>query len=458
MMTELPAIAKAAELIRRRELRPIDLVEYCLTRIDEFEPRVHAWVMVDAAGARREALRLEKLLEEGEPLSPLHGIPIAIKDIIDVAGWPTKCGSKTREEHVAARDASVITHLRRAGAIILGKTVTTEFASFDPPPTRNPWNTDRTPGGSSSGSAAAVALEMCMAALGTQTGGSITRPASYCGVCGFKPSYGSIDMRGIFPLSHHLDHVGPLARSVGDLHLIWKCLADRVPEATVEFLQVGHLQQDFEQWLDSQALTLVLREAESPILDRASEEVREVTRTAIGRLKSSFRMLPLRLPDSLGEVNPLHRRIMAVDAAMVHRAAFTTRKEEFGPNIAALLEEGFATSAVDYAEALQHQRRFRQEMLEALTTTGDEPLSCFVMPSTTTAAPTRDTTGDPYFNSPWSYAGLPSITIPCGTTPDGLPCGLQFVSAVAGQAFAMAGLAERVLQLRARPRMLEENQ
>jgi aspartyl-tRNA(Asn)/glutamyl-tRNA(Gln) amidotransferase subunit A len=456
MMTELPTIAKAAELIRLRVLRPLELVEHCLARIEQFEPRVRAWVAVDAAGARREALRLETLLEQGSPLSPLHGIPLGIKDIIDVAGWPTKCGSSLRETHIAERDATVVARLRRAGAIILGKTVTTQFACFDPAITRNPWNMQHTPGGSSSGSAAAVALEMCVAAIGTQTGGSIIRPASFCGISGFKPSYGAIDMRGIVPLSHHLDHVGPLGRSVGDLHAIWKCLADRVPESTVEFLQVGHLEQEFEQWLDSYALTLALRVAQSPLLERTEPDVRSTTEAALGRLQSSLQLLPLTLPASLLEVPAQHRRIMAVEAAAHHRAAFAQNSSAFEPHITALIEEGLATSAVDYADALQHQRRFRQEMAECLTSSGAEPLSCFVMPATVTAAPGLDTTGDPTFNSPWSYAGLPAITIPCGLTPRGMPCGMQFVGAVAGQVFALAGLAERVLQLRQRPPLLEE--
>lgn len=456
MMTELPTIAKAAELIRVRVLKPLDLVEHCLARIEQYEPRVQAWTLVDAAGARREARRLETLLEQGAPLSPLHGIPLGIKDIIDVAGWPTKCGSSLRESHIAERDATVVARLRRAGAIILGKTVTTQFAGFDPASTRNPWNLAHSPGGSSSGSAAAVALEMCLAAIGTQTGGSIIRPASFCGICGFKPSYGAIDMRGIVPLAHHLDHVGPLARSVGDLHAIWKCLADRVPESTVEFLQVGHLEQEFEQWLDSYALTLALRVAKSPLLERTAPEVRTVTEAALGRLQSSLQLLPLELPASLLEVPAQHRRIMAVEAAACHRAAFAEQPQAFGPHLAALLQEGLATRAVDYADALQHQRRFRQEMAECLTSSGAEPLSCFVMPATITAAPGLESTGDPTLNSPWSYAGLPAITIPCGLTPGGLPCGLQFVGAVAGQVFALAGLAERVLQLRLRPALLEE--
>src|SRR5438045_6953120 len=187
MMPELPSIAKAAHDMREDRLRPSELVEHCLARIEQLESDVHAWVLIDPAGARREAERLDRLANDGDWLGPLHGIPIGIKDIIDVAGWPTKCGSPLREHHLADRDAVVVASLRKSGAILLGKTVTTEWACFDPPPTRNPWNLNRTPGGSSSGSAAAVATDMCLAALGTQTGGARIRPAAVCGVAVLTP-------------------------------------------------------------------------------------------------------------------------------------------------------------------------------------------------------------------------------------------------------------------------------
>lgn len=222
MISSLPTIAKAAEQIRAREISPIDLVEYCLARIEQFDSRIHAWILVDADGAREQATRQQEMLDRGSELPPLAGIPIGIKDIIDVAGWPTKAGSPLRENHVATEDATLVRSLRSADAIILGKTVTTQFASFDPPPTRNPWNNlARTPGGSSSGSAAAVATEMCMAAIGSQTGGSIIRPASYCGVAGLKPTFGRVSLEGVVPLSEHLDHPGPIARSVRDLWAVY---------------------------------------------------------------------------------------------------------------------------------------------------------------------------------------------------------------------------------------------
>ena len=221
----IPTIHEAAEQLRAARLSCQDLVETCLARIDRFEESVRAWVLVDSHGARDEARRLDAELAAGHSRGPLHGIPLGIKDIIDVAGWPTLAGSRLRLGNVAAHDAPVVARLRAAGAVILGKTVTTEFASFDPPPTRNPWNLERTPAGSSSGSAAAVSLGMCVAAMGSQTGGSITRPAGYCGVAGCKPSYGRVSLTGIVPLAFHLDHPGPLARDVTDLAIMLSVLA-----------------------------------------------------------------------------------------------------------------------------------------------------------------------------------------------------------------------------------------
>jgi Asp-tRNA(Asn)/Glu-tRNA(Gln) amidotransferase A subunit family amidase len=456
MMSNIPSIAKAAVDLRSGELTVVELVDRCLERIELLEGRVRAWVMVDAAGARLEARRLDALLDDGEDLGPLHGIPVGIKDLFDVAGWPTKAGSPLREDHRATRDAPVVARLREAGAIFLGKTVTTQFASFDPSPTRNPWNLDRTPGGSSSGSAAAVATGMCLAALGTQTGGSIIRPASYCGVAGYKPAYGALDMRGVVPLAHHLDHVGPIGQTVEDLYLLWQTLARRAPEQAIELLQVKHLDRSFDSWLDSHSQTMIIHPAEHPLLERADADVREVTAAALSKLKSSFRSEPIHLPASLAEVPMLHRRIMAVEAAAYHRETFGKVRDQYGPNISKLLDEGLATTAVDYADALAHQRRFRQEMLELLTASRREPLACIVMPSTSTAAPDKATTGDPLFVSPWSYAGLPAVTIPCGLTADGLPCGLQFVGAVAVQTLAMAGLVERVLQFNEVPPIVKE--
>src|SRR5687767_4279025 len=223
-MPEPLTITEAAEFIRRGDFSPSELLEQCLARIDRYEDRVRAWVLVDRDGAREQAARLTAELKQNGYRGPLHGIPVGVKDIIDVFDMPTGCGSKLWANSYARRDATCVERLRQAGAVIMGKTVTTAFASFDPPVTRNPWNLDRTPGGSSSGSAAAVACGMCLGALGTQTGGSIVRPASFCGIAGLKPGFGEIGIEGIAPLTLHIDHVGPMARRVSDLYIVWQAL------------------------------------------------------------------------------------------------------------------------------------------------------------------------------------------------------------------------------------------
>src|SRR5262245_7435061 len=225
----MPTIHAAAEQIRQGRLSPVDLLEPCLERIERHEGRVRAWVLVDAEGAREQARKCAREVEAGGWRGPLHGIPLGIKDIFDVFDWPTAAGSRLWAQSVARRDATVVHRLRQAGAVFVGKTVTTPFASFDPPVTRNPWDLQRTPGGSSSGSAAAVACGMCLGALGSQTGGSITRPASYCGVAGCKPSYGRVSADGVVPLAPSMDHPGPIALCVKDLALLLQTVAGPDP-------------------------------------------------------------------------------------------------------------------------------------------------------------------------------------------------------------------------------------
>lgn len=452
-MPELPTIAAATESMRSGALSPTDLVVQCLANIKQYESQVQAWVAVDEEGALAEAKRVEAAVAAGGERGPLFGIPVGIKDIIDVAGFPTRCGSSLRGQTKAERDAPVVAALRQAGAIILGKTVTTQFASFDPPPTRNPWNPERTPGGSSSGSAAAVALEMCCAALGTQTGGSIIRPASYCGVAGFKPPHGAIRLEGIEPFSPHLDHPGPIARTVEDLYLVWQALAQHASTGIDAAVTRPWSEQGFQYWLDCHGVNSTLFVAEGQLLDRTAPDMRTVFQGAIEKLRGSLSVKPLELPANFERVIPLHRRIMAVDAALHHRAAFPSQRSAFGPNIASLMDEGLQVSAVDYAEAMLARQPIRQALARAFEQAGDM-LGCLVMPATPTTAPDLSTTGDPVFNSPWSYLGLPSITIPCGLAPDGLPCGLQFIALTVPQVFAMAGICERLLRAYRRPPQL----
>lgn len=453
MISELPSIAKAAHKMREGGLRPSDLVQHCLTRIEQLEAEVRAWVMVDAEGARHEAARLDELQRQGDWLGPLHGIPVGIKDIIDVAGWPTKCGSRLRENHVAQKDAPVVASLRKSGAILLGKTVTTEWACFDPPPTRNPWNLEHTPGGSSSGSAAAVATEMCMAALGTQTGGSIIRPAAFCGVGGLKPGFGELPMDGIAPLTLHLDHVGPIARRVSDLYVVWQTLASDAHGSMESMFSRRWADSDLESWIDAYGLNKSLFVLEGPLLEQATPEMRQLFQQALDRLKTSVCLRPLPLPDSFRDVLTWHRRINVVEAAAYHRETFPSHRDQYGPCIASLLDEARTVSAVGYAEALIQRDELRNDLAHLLHEREDT-LGCLVMPSTIGPAPGCETTGVPTFNAPWSYVGWPSLSIPCGLSSEGLPIGLQFIAMTVPQVFAMAGLCERILGFHERPRML----
>jgi len=441
MLPKLPTIEEAARLMRQKELTPLDLVEHCLVRIAQFEDRIHAWVLVDEEGARKEAKRLTDMLARGEDRGPLHGIPIGIKDIIDVAGWQTKCGSKLRENVAPAeKDATVVANLRKAGAIILGKTVTTEFACFDPPPTRNPWNLNHTPGGSSSGSAAAVAMEMCMAALGTQTGGSIIRPAAYCGACGFKPEFDGDIMAGVFPFTKRLDHVGPLARSVADLAAVhwayrglpqfdWRMLTAPIPRLTV---------------------------CEPFFRDNSAIDVWKLFEAAVKKLKDAgAEIANCELPPEFNRVHEMHRRIMAVEAAMIHRAEFERAPEAYSFHIRTLVEEGLKVTAIEYEDALAHHRRFRERHPQWVQNSIAN-MDGLLIPATPTPAPaTLQTTGDPKFNSPWSYSGTGATTIPIGLSADGLPIGLQILGGF-DFAIAIAERCEQILSFSATPLLLTE--
>jgi aspartyl-tRNA(Asn)/glutamyl-tRNA(Gln) amidotransferase subunit A len=315
---------------------------------------------------------------------------------------------------VAAADAKVVARLRRAGAIFLGKTVTTEFACFAPSPSRNPWNRAHTPGGSSSGSAVGVALGMCLGAIGSQTGGSITRPASYCGVWGAKPTFGALDLRGVVPVSFHLDHPGPLGQSAEDLQLLTHAMAGRgararwrrfaVEHPEVSRLRLGVLGGFFEREADQESLV-------------AFDEAVDKLRAAGAEIADAA------LPDSFARVHQFHARIMAVEAALYHRPTFQRERAKFSDSLGALLEKGLNTRSVDYAEALAHQRQFRREA-ERLAARFDA-LLCLATP--TPAPPRLDTTGDPRFNAPWSYAGLPTVSLPIAVSSAGMPIGLQCI-------------------------------
>ena len=422
-MSHAISLAQARERIHHGELTSSELVDRCLDQIRRHEPRLHAWVLVDEDGARREAEQCDKEAAAGKSRGPLHGLPIGIKDIIDVRGWPTKAGSTLRENHVAEADAPVVAALRDAGAILLGKTVTVQFACFDPSPSRNPWDSDtgpsHTPGGSSSGSAVAVAAGMCAGAIGTQTGGSLVRPSTYCGVATCKPTFGRVDrdgvVRGELPFrprrsdgtsggrpGAHAQVPSPVPR-LQPRPALPTHAADAAP-AISEPPRLGVLGGFFDETAD--------------------EPVRQLTAATIERLRDAgARIERIDTTIEFAGVLPMHRRIMSVEAAAYHRESFPRRRETYGPMNAALLDEGLATSAVDYAAALDWLRQYRRRVVRLL-----EGVDALVVPSThTTAPPTLSTTGTSEFQSPWSCAGLPVVSIPCGLASDGMPGAIQLI-------------------------------
>lgn len=400
MLTATEALAK----MRSGELRAEELLDQCLNRMKAFD--VDAWV--ENASELANTLALLRIRGAGAEYSPypreLAGIPIGVKDIIDVAGWPTRGASSTTSLKSVLRDAPVVAKLREAGATILGKTVTCQFACFDPAPTKNPWKFSRTPGGSSAGSAAAVALGQCAIALGTQTGGSIIRPASYCGVCGFKPAHDRQWLEGVLPVSSKLDHVGPIARCVSDLELAWRVIAGQ-PQTRggPSIPRFGVLRDYF--W------------------ERASDDVRDLTDAAIRQLAAAgAQVVEVPLPPDFVDVHSAHRTIMAFDVARQHIATFKQKPHAFGRKLALLIGEGLKISPTRFAQAVAKQQHFREQLQVAYP-----DIDALVMPATASTAPTPETTGDASFNVPWSFAGVPAVCFPIGLAEDGMPCGMQLV-------------------------------
>jgi Asp-tRNA(Asn)/Glu-tRNA(Gln) amidotransferase A subunit family amidase len=261
-------------------------------------------------------------------------------------------------------------------------------------------------------------------------------------------------MDGIAPLTMHLDHVGPIARRVSDLYLIWQVLAADAHGSMESMFSRRWADNDLESWIDAYGLNKTLFVLEGPLLDATEPEMRRGFQQALDRLKSSVCLRQLALPDSFKNVLAWHRRINVVEAAAYHRETFPGRRDQYGPNIASLLDEATSISAVDYAEALIRRDEVRNELARLLHAE-DDTLGCLVMPSTIGPAPGIDTTGVPTFNAPWSYIGWPSLTIPCGLSADGLPIGLQFIAMTVPQVFAMAGLCERILAFHDQPPILE---
>lgn len=399
-------VAEARQRLAQGDWSAAALVEACLAQIDRYEPQIRAWAYVDRDGARARAAELDRQEVRG----PLHGIPLGVKDIVDVAGLPTRCGSTLTPDGRAECDAPLVARLRAAGAILLGKTATTAFAYLDPAPTRNPWNVEHTPGGSSSGSAAATAAGMCLAAIGTQTGGSLIRPASYCGLASIKPTYGLIPAERVFPLAPSLDHPGALARTAADLRIVMAALA---PEAfgdaasTIDAPRLAWLDDD---WFSADGMSVPEAATKRAVFAAFSQLVPRAAEHCVPP------------PAAFSRVHEMHLRIMSCEAARAHAERGFESRGAYPPKIAELIEQGRRVTPFQEAEARAFHTVFQRAILRHM-----EGYDALALPSTPAPAPARlGSTGDGSLNYPWSLAGFPVVTIPVGLV-EGLPVGLQFV-------------------------------
>ncbi len=439
---------EAAKQIKSRDLSPVELVESLLSQYDSLEPSLNAWVYLDREALLADAQQKQEELEKGVNVGPLHGVPIGLKDIYYTAGIPTTACSKVYEGFVPEYDATTVTLLKNAGAIMMGKTVTTEFACMDPSPTKNPWNPAHTPGGSSSGSAVAVATRMCPAALGSQTVGSVLRPASYNGVVGFKPTFGRVSRYGVIPVSWSLDHVGWMARSVEDAALLMQVMAVADPN---EPITVGLPADDFMAGLASHSaprIGLIRRF----FYDNSDEETRKHTDGIVDQLsRAGATIEEIPLPDSIDTAMEDQRTIMAVEGAAFHQPMYERQSQDYQPKLREMLRQGLATDGQTYSRALERRQQFTAEM-QALAGKADVLLT----PSTPTPAlPDITNTGNTMFQGPWTSCGLPVITIPSGLAASGLPFGIQLASAPFSEPklLAAARWCENVLGVELSPPM-----
>lgn len=411
-LADLPAAARA---VHSGAVTSSDLVAAALQRAAAWEPRIHAFVWLDPERARRLAAEADRLRARGRPLGSLHGVPVAVKDIVDTAGIPTENGTPLCRGRVPERSAEVVTTLEGAGAIVLGKTVTTEVAFYHPGPTRNPWDPDRTPGGSSMGSAAAVAAGIVPGAVGTQTNGSVIRPAAFCGVVGFKPSYGRIPTTGVMPFAATLDTVGSLARSVGSAAWLAAVMAGDPPDAWAP-LEGGAAAETPPPRL-AVAPTVDAERAEAATRARFEDDVRALE--AVGA-----RVERPPLPRDLEEALPTHRTIMVFEGARNFGPLVAGHPEAASRVLRGLVEEGAKIPLVRY----QHALRERERLIETFSR-WMEPFDALLTLATAGEAPGPETTGDPRFCTRWTLLGAPAVTLPTGVGPAGLPLGLQLVGA-----------------------------
>ncbi|MGE5524674.1 MAG: amidase [Rhodospirillaceae bacterium] len=417
-----------AQSVREGRHTCVDVMRVHLARCAQREPALHAWEHLDAERAMNAAEAADARLRSGAGARSLEGVPVGIKDIIDVAGMPTRMGSPIMHDNVAGATAECVARLEAEGAIVLGKTITTEFAYYTPGRTRNPWNVAHTPGGSSSGSAAAVASGMVAGALGTQTNGSVIRPAAFCGIVGYKPSFGAVPNHGTLDPWPSLDHTGVFARTVADAAQLASLIAgpDSVIAAQVQQLAAPRFAA-----------------VRSPVWDQAQPAQKDAFDRAIGELRAAGAIITDReLPAGFADAHVATRALMAREAYACLGKLRTDRGGEMSAQLRALIDEGAAIGEAKYRDALSVQQTLKAEFAAYVA-----PFDAVITPPTPGEAPgTLDQTGSPAFCTIWSLLGVPAVTVPIALGPSGLPLGLQITAAYGAENAALGAAAwcERV--------------
>jgi Asp-tRNA(Asn)/Glu-tRNA(Gln) amidotransferase A subunit family amidase len=414
------SLCEAAADLREGRISSVELVNACLDRVAEVDADVQAWAFLDRDHALMQAQALDLHRAQGKAVGPLHGVPVGIKDIFDTSDYPTEFGSPLWAGRTPRRDAAAVARLRSAGAVIMGKTVTTEYAYFHPGKTRNPHDRERTPGGSSSGSAAAVAALMVPGAIGSQTNGSTIRPAAFCGVVGFKPSHGLIPRSGALLLSRSLDQVGVFARTVEDVALLAETLAgfdaedpDTRPVPRPPFVSVA---------TSEPPLPPRFAFVKSPVWDQAEPVTREAFAELIESLGEAAGEVDI--GESFARAVDLHRIVMETEMAHNFHRDYETGRDQLSAALRKLIERGRTYRAVDYTGALGGMAQLNA----SLDPVFDE-YDAILTPAAPGEAPRGlDSTGNPVFCTIWTYLGVPAITLPLLRSETGLPLGVQLIA------------------------------
>ena len=410
----------AVAAVRAGEVTSEELVQTCLERIAESDEGIQAWAHLDPELALGQAREADLARSEGKALGALHGVPVGVKDIFDTKDMPTEDGSVLHAGRTPAEDATAVSRLRQAGAVIMGKTVTTEFAVFSPGKTRNPHDPERTPGGSSSGSAAAVAAHMVPLAIGTQTNGSVIRPAAFCGVYGFKPSHGLISRHRVLQLSRQLDHVGVFARSIEDIALLAQELMgfdvhdpDTAPRARPTLVETA---------AEEPPVTPHIAFVKSPVWDHASDDTKEAFAELAEHLGDEVE--EAELPEIFEGAVAWHRTIMEADLARYLAPEYERGKDRLSAILREMIERGQGVLAVDYNHAVD-----QIAVLNAALGGLFERYDALLTPASPGEAPKGlDSTGNPIFCTIWTLCGLPAVTLPILKGAAGMPMGAQLVA------------------------------